>query len=156
MIVTTQDNSMLNLDNFDALEMKYQGYYNRSEYTIFAVIFDDNGGVAVENRVCQFRSQDEVDAYFQKVEERTAYIRMPTPPTSLTPKSLTLLNLARFHSLYFMVKDVPPSTKTQATVKATRYDEFGAEMKTVAYRAEFTSKGAAVEWFEELTQRRAT
>ena len=152
MIVTTQDNSILNLDNFDALEMKYQGYYNRSEYTISALIFDADDGVAVENRVCQFRSIDEADAYLKNIEKNTAYVRMPTPPTSLTPKSLTLLNLARFHSLDFMVKDVPPSTKTQATVKATRYDEFGAEMKVKAYSAKFPSKQVAVEWFEQLTK----
>ena len=166
MIVTTQDNSILNLDNFDALEMKYQGYYNRSEYTISAIIFDAVGGVAVENRVCQFRSENEAISYLEEIETNTAYVTI----AKRRERERTLLNLARFHSLELVVKDVPPSrvagkmmsietvpsTKKQATVKAIQYDAFGSVLKTVAYREKFISKDQAVEWFEELTQRRAT
>ena len=163
MIIKTADNSMLNLANYDALEMVSKPAYDRTEYIIEAVIFDAGGDMAVEKPVCQFRSVDEADAYLKNIEKDTAYVRMPTSQTSLIRKDLTLLNLARFHALDFVVKDVPPgrmagkgmeehlspSTKKQATVRAIQYDAFGAELKTVRYSAKFESKEAAVAWFNQ-------
>ena len=169
MIVATQDNSILNLVRYDALEMVYQGYYDRSEYTISAIIFDADGKVSVEDTVCQFRSKDEANDYLKNVETDTSYIRIPTKATSLTPKSLTLLNLARFHALEFVVNDAPAERiagkmmtsetlprKTRGTVRAIQYDAFGAELKTVGYSEQFKSKEAAVDWFNQLAERRTT
>ena len=162
MLIKTQDNSILNLASFDALKMVYKGSYYKSEWIISGVIFDADGDVAVEKLVCEFRSEDEAISYLEEIETNTAYVTI----AKRRERERTLLNLARFHSLEFFVKDVSPvamagkgmeehlshSTQKESTTTAIQYDALGSVLKTVVYRAKFASKEAAVDWFEQLTK----
>ena len=168
MVITTQDNSILSLANFDALELIYKPSYNTSVYIVSAIIFDEDGHVAVEKPVCQFGSKTEAGTYLEKVAKDTSYITLAKEADPTKQKSGMLLNLARFNTLELVVSDAPPariagkmmttetvqSGKTQATVRAIRYDTFGAVQKTIAYTEKFNSKQEAVAWFEQLAEGR--
>ena len=132
MIITAQDNSIVNLENYEALQVVYKGSYYKSEYIISAVIFNADGDVEVETLVWIFRSEPEAVAYLSKVEKDTSYVTIVTNAMSTTKNNRILLNLARFNAVELVVSDAPPerragkmmaieivsSEKTQATVKA--------------------------------------
>ena len=168
MLVATQYNSILNLANYDAFEMIYKGYYNRSEYIISAIIFDADGNVIVEDPVCQFGSVEEANTYLKNVEDNTGYIRIPTKPTSLIPKSATLLNLARFDVVKIISHSSksPPPSQTRISpsgigvaskgksgkgevIKAVKYDAIGEEEK-IYHLGSFADKKQAVEYLKSL------
>ena len=152
MLITTQDNSVLNLDNYDSLELVYKRTYNKETYRVSAIIFDEVGHVVVEAPICEFGSKTEADTYLDKVEKDTSYIRIPES-THLLPKSWTLLNLARFNTMEVIRS---PGTKKPMDVKCVRYSEVGAVLKTKIFGKVFMLDDSVVEWLDQLAERMTT